>query len=140
MAKPTVRVKIHRNHPAKFIGLMKEIIEKHEELGASSPLNSSGLIDMADFKAKVLQAEAFRNESIQHRAAAEARMSQARQILGTGNGQTSYHEGTLYFMLEVIKKFLLIKHSGSEEELSEYGFEVVLGTAKGIGRPKKKKS
>lgn len=140
MARKTVRVAMPTNKPDKFIELMKRVVEKHEELGASSPFNSASWIDMAGFKAKLLQADALREESIEHRETAEAKMMQAKVILGISEGQTSFTEGTLYYELVGIKRFLQSKYQGSELDMAPFGFHVVIDTAKGIGRPKKKKS
>jgi len=138
MARKTVRVPLPKGYPDKFIDLMKDIVEKHEELGASSPLNDPSVINMTDFKQKLEQADAMRKESIAHRAAAETKMNQAKHILGTDFGQTINTEGTLYYMLESIKMQLLNAHRGVEETLSTYGFDVVIGSAS-VGAKKKKR-
>jgi hypothetical protein len=122
-----------------MMDLMREIIAKHEELGASSPLNNNSVIDMADFKAKFLEADALRKEGIMLAAEAKSKMDQARKIMGTNPGQTVNTDGTLFYKLTDIKKYLLFKYNGVEEVLSEYGFNIVVRNAVGVGRPKKKK-
>jgi hypothetical protein len=140
MAKVSTRIPLHANKPDKFIQLMKDLVEKHEAMGASSPLTNNTMVDMAAFKQKLLQADALRNESIKARAEAESKMNQAKEILGTANGQTINTDHTLYYDLDLLKKYLVFKFSGALEQMSEFGFEVVVANAKGIGRPKKKKA
>lgn len=139
MGRKTVRVPLPKGYPTKFIDLMKHIVEKHEELGPSSPLNAPSIIDMADFKQKLEQADTLRQESEYHRAMAESKMNQAQVLLGTSAGQTINTDGTLYYMLHSIKRLLLVTYSGVEESLTPFGFNVVIGSAKGGGRPKKVK-
>lgn len=139
MAKVTVRVDTHRHQPEKFVGLMKKIVERHEAMGASSPLNDISIVDMAAFKAKLIEADTLREESIEARATAEIKMNEAKEILGTGAGQTTNTKGTLYYDLCSIKRQLLNRYRETPESASHFGFNVVIDTAKGIGRPKKKK-
>ncbi len=140
MSKVTIRVEMHRNHPDKFMRLIEKLITRHEELGASSPLSGNPVVDMAAFKQKFTEANSFREQSIEARALAEATMGQAKAIMGTASGQSVNTEHTLLYELNLLKKYLLIKYSGEEESMSPFGFNVVIGTAKGVGRPKKKKS
>jgi hypothetical protein len=137
MAKVSLRVPLPFKYPDKLVDLMKGVVKKHEALAASSPLNNPSFIDMADFKAKLLAADELREKSIAARADAEAYMAQARMILGTAIGQSINTTGTLYFLLDLIKRILLVKYRGQEENLSMYGFEVVIGSTKPVG-PKKK--
>jgi hypothetical protein len=140
MAKVISRIPLYPNKPDKFIQLMKDIVAQHEELGASSPLHNSTIIDMAAFKLKLEKADGLRNESIKARARAEAKMNQARSLLGTNAGQTINTTGTLYYDLDLIKKLMMVTYRECLEEMSDFGFDVVIDTAKGIGRPKKVKS
>jgi hypothetical protein len=55
---------------------------------------------------------------------------QAINILGYGEGQTSLTEGTVYFFNCSIRDFLLNKFEGTEEQLSEWGFDVVISSAR----------
>ena len=138
--KVSLRIPLPKGHPDKFIQIMKDVIEEHEELGVASPLNNPTFVDMADFKQKLLQADQLREASIAARAEAEALMGQAKKILGTSVGQSINTEGTLYYMLESIKKVLLVKYRGVEQDLESFGFHVVVGSTKKVGRKKKVKS
>jgi hypothetical protein len=137
MAKVSIRVPLPKDQPAKFLQIMKDVVKKHEQLGASSPLNNPSFIDMGDFKAKVLQADELREKSIAARADAEAFMNQAKTIMGISAGQSINTDGTLYYLLDVIKKMLLVKYRGNPEDLTPYGFHVVVGTTKKVGRKRK---
>ncbi len=139
MSKKTVRIKIEFKNPGKFIDLLQGVVERHEELGNSSPLKDNGMIDMDDFKVKLEQAVELRNESLRLRALSESKMAQARVILGTHLGQTINTEGTLYYLINLVKKYLLVRFAGVEEELTPFGFNVVIGIASGIGRKRKPK-
>ncbi|MES2621866.1 MAG: hypothetical protein V4615_13535 [Bacteroidota bacterium] len=139
MAKRTIRIPLFPNKIDKFIELMKSVVAEHENQGASSPLSDPSFMDMADFKAKVLQAETLRRESIEARATAEAKMHEAKQLLGIGVGQTIDSDTHLYHHLNRIKGLLLAKFAYVPKELCLFGFEVIIGTAKGVGRPGKKK-
>lgn len=118
---------------------MKDVVEKHEAMGVSSPLNNTSLIDMADFKQKMLQADALREESIRLRALSETKMSESKTILGTNIGQTISTEGTLFYLLNIIKRILLIKYNDVPVTIDEFGFRAIVGTAHGVGRKKKVK-
>ena len=139
MGRVTIRVPLYKAYPEKFIELMKRVVEKHEELGPSSPLNDPSFIDMAAFKIKLEQADALRTESEALRAEAEEKMALARKLLGTSVGQTINTEGTLFHLIDIIKRLLLTKYRGEEESLSPFGFNVVIGKAKNGGRTKKVK-
>jgi len=139
MSKKTVRIKIEHKHPKKFINLLEGVVTRHEELGNASPLKDNGMIDMDDFKAKLEQALELRNESLRLRALAESKMNQARVILGTHTGLTINSPGTLYYLVNLVKRYLLVRFAGVEEELTPFGFNVVIGTASGIGRKRKPK-
>ena len=135
--KVSLRIPLPKGHPDKFIQIMRDVVAKHEQLGVASPLNDPTFVDMADFKQKLEQAGQLREASIAARADAEAFMGQAKKILGTTEGQSINTEGTLYYMLDSIKKLLVVKYRGVEQELETFGFHVVVGSTKKVGRKKK---
>jgi hypothetical protein len=58
-------------------------------------------------------------------------LRQARdKDLGIGEGQTATTPDTALNVITYARKQLLVAHEGNEEKLGEYGFEVVIGTAK----------
>ena len=137
MARRTVRVDIPIKNPVKYTTLLEHVWQTHDSLGASSPFAGRTLVDMADFEAKKTQALAMRQEAEELRARAESLMAQSRVLLGTQKGQTIYSKGTLYYMLDLIKGTLMNIHTGNEESLSEWGFNVVVSMSN-VGRKRKK--
>jgi hypothetical protein len=137
MGRKTVKIPIYQGNPEKFSDLIKDIWERHEEMGPSSPLLNNPLVDMGRFEA--LKTEAFekRKQALKYYAHAQSLMQHARSLMGVDIGQTINTEDTLYNMVNQIKRYLLVKYPGSEEELLDWGFEVVIRTAKSPVRKKK---
>jgi len=138
MAKRTVRIPLYKDQPNRFVRLLQKVSEHHEELGASSPLNDPSIVDMADFKQKLEEAVLLRTEAEELRALAKSKLAQADVILGIKRGQNIHTHGTLYNMLDIVKQFLKARFNGIEKQLLLFGFHVVIDTAKGIGRKRKK--
>jgi len=137
MAKRTVRIPLYKNQPDKFVRLLQKVVEHHEELGASSPLNDPSIVDMADFKLKLTEAVQLRTEAEELRGLAKSKLAQADVILGIKRGQNIHMQGTLYNMLDIVKQFLKARFYGIEKQLLLFGFHVVIDTAIGIGRKRK---
>lgn len=138
MPRKTVRVDIPIANPTKYTHLIEKLWDKHIAMGAGSPLHNNPLIDTAKF-------ETLKDEVLQKRAQAEemydtaqALMQQARRAMGNDKGQNINTPDTLYFLLNNIRQYLLIKNIGAEESLSSWGFNVVVSTAN-VGAKKKKK-
>ena len=92
-------------------------------MGETSPLKP---FDMADFDAKLTEADSLRAQSKDLRAQSEALMEQANGIMGFDVGQTSENPGTLYYYMTMFRDQLLITYRGNEEQLSVWGFDVVV--------------
>jgi hypothetical protein len=137
MPRKTVRVDIPVHRPDDFTKLLKSVREQHAQLGSSSPLFNSTVVDMAAFDAKTTQALALREEAQKLYAQAQARMQDSRVLMGLDEGQTINTEGTLYYMLDLVKRTLLTHYPGVEETLSTWGFNVVIRHAN-VGRKRKK--
>lgn len=133
MPKRNVRVDIPRKSPDKLIRLNEAIIVRHEELGDDSPLEE---FDMAGLKNNVQQAKELRSQAKGFYAKAQTLNEQARQLLGIDKGQSTFTEGTVYYMDTRIRDLLLFRNPGGEEELSTYSFNVVVSLSK---LPKRKK-
>lgn len=138
MPKKTVRITIPTNHVKKLADLVSYLWENHVSEGASSPLLNNPLINMTRYEELMTEAVTKRKEALQLHARAEALMQQSRNAFGIGVGQTIQDPDTLYHLLNNIKRFLLVKHPGDEEALSEWGFNVVIGSSS-VGAKKKKK-
>lgn len=138
MARKTVKVKVPINSPDKFITLMESILKHHTKLGKESPLNNHPRVDFRRLGTNVKQASELRDQAAALYAKAEELMMQARKLMGLEAGQNIHTPGTAYNASGEIKKHLLNHHSGEEEALSNYGFEVVVGSARtGVKRKKK---
>jgi len=133
MPKRNVKVELPLSSPNKLIDLNELIIERHEELGEDSPLKE---LDMEDVKNKVQEAKELRSQAKMKHAEAEALNQKARVILGIDVGQSSFTEGTIYYMDTRIRNLLLFRYPGREEQLSTFGMNVVISMSK---LPKRKK-
>jgi len=138
MPKKTIRIAIPTSQPDKLESLVADVWKQHVNLGAGSPLAGSTIINMARY-------EELKNEALEKRelarklyAQANALTEQARNAFGVAAGQSITTPDTLYHELDKIKRILLVAHSGNEEALSEWGFNVVIRSAS-VGAKKKKK-
>jgi hypothetical protein len=137
MSKRTIRATIPVNHIEKYVELVKKVWEKHTSLGASSPFHANPHVDMARFEELMTAALQKREEALKMHSDAEALMAESRKMMGLGKGQTIDTLGTLYFLLALIRGFLLVKHRTEEKHLVGWGFHLVEGYAS-VGRKKKK--
>lgn len=126
--RKTVRVKIPVSSPDDLISLSKDVDRKHKDQGEESPLTP--LLDMEGYDQKLQDAMQLREEAKILKAQSESKLEESKLILGLGKDQNVYTPGTLYNKLWKIKNHLLAIHKGNEEKLSEWGFNVVIGTAK----------
>ena len=126
MARKNVRVDLHLGKPDVLVKLLKKVNEKHIALGTDSPLKQ---FDMTDFDTKLKEAELKRESSKDLRAQSESLMEAANAILGVEVGQNSRTKGTLYNYLKSFRDMLLILNEGNEEELSTWGFDVVVSSS-----------
>ena len=126
MAKTNIRVPIPIGKVKEMIILLKAIVAKNIDMGVETPINN---VDMALFNAKMEDAEKLRAESASLRAQSENKMEQANTIMGTEHGQNIRTLGTLYNDVMKIRDLLLVVYSGNEEQLSEWGFNVVVSSS-----------
>jgi hypothetical protein len=135
MARKTVRVKVPTNKPEDFLKLLGSVLKKHKQMGAKSPLTSLHMVNMKNFETMLTNAEQLRAKAEELRQQSENLMQQANTTIGVAKGQTAHTPNTLYSALVAVRDYLLVLNKGNEEFLSEWGFNVVVGTAKS---PKKK--
>lgn len=138
MSKKTVRITIPTSSPKKLSELVEKVWEHHISLGASSPLQGDTIINMTRFGELKTEALEKRKRALELHAEAEALMMESKVAFGISAGQKISNVDTLYHLLNNIKQFLLVKHSGREEALSPWGFDVVVGSSS-VGAKKKKK-
>jgi hypothetical protein len=134
MARKNVRVKIPVKKLDKLIKLGEDIKAKHVALGVNSPLDNAFV---AELDGRTQDAKTKRKDAAAAAAKSQALNNQARVILGVDKGQTSNTGGTVLYLLTSARGMLLNKYRGTEESLSEFGFEVVISQST-PGRKKKK--
>lgn len=123
-----VRVEIPDDSPETLLALCTLINDKHIADGAGSVL-LSGTVDMAVFGTKLGTANTVLDESVVLRGEKEALNQQVQARQGYAEGQTSETPGTLYNFYTGIRDRLLNVSQGVEENLSEWGYDVVLDEA-----------
>lgn len=127
MARKTIRVSIPRGSADDMITLINQVLKQHKSLGKQSPLDKE---DVTALDALLKKALPVREKAKDFEAKAQSNNQDARAFLGLNPEQSSTTPNTgLYHLLQV-RDTLLKKLKGHEEKLSEYGFNVVLGTAK----------
>lgn len=130
MARKTVRVSVPKDSPEDFLKLLGSVLKKHKQLGDKSPLKNLTKVNLKDYEAGLVSVEQQRQKSEELRQQSENLMQQAYTTLGIAKGQTASTPNTLYSALLTIRDYLLALNRGEEEALSEWGFNVVVGTAK----------
>jgi hypothetical protein len=123
-ARKNVRVELPIDSTEDMTELAEDILEKHTELGASSPLTDA--VDIADMTDKTTDCRTLLNERITHFADSQTLNNEAIVIIGYGVGQTSHTDGTLYFDICKMRDRLLDYYQGREESLTQFGFDVVI--------------
>lgn len=118
-----IGIEIPANRFNDFLTLCDSVVEQHESLGEASPLHH---LDMKAFKEKTTKAKSILKEARKHHKKAQKFHMRSLVLIGTDKGQTSRTKGTLYYTLDVIRTILLKKFKGTEEDLEEWGFVVVI--------------
>jgi hypothetical protein len=137
MARKTVRVDIPINRLDDLIKLAEDLQQQHDKPEAHSPLDPAEVTAMS---VRAAQAKQKRSEAAGHEAQAQRLHEEASTLIGSAPGQTSETLNTLYHDLTGFRDALLVAHRGTEEALSAYGFNVVVGTAASPTRPAAKTS
>lgn len=112
----------------KMIELAERSLKKHESLGAESPL--AHLEGTDKVRELVERAKSLRKQALEARQLSESLNEEARIAIGIDPSQTASTPDTLYNWLHRLRGFLLSTYKGNEEKLSEWGFDVTVGTAK----------
>ena len=121
----TVRVDLPITEPEKMRTIIENVLQRHSDLGDDSPLN----VPETDMEAlATLQTTNLnkRKEAKKLDGESQAAMDEARIALGTAKGQTVRTKDTVYFLITAIRDKLLGVHRLHEEQLSTYGFNVVI--------------
>ena len=128
MARRNIRINIPRSSPTKLLALLQKILDKHDAIGAASPLDAA---KMTALQAVYDQAKLKHTAAETARKNAEAAMELAYQALGIGVGQTALTKGTCYNLLLNTRDRLLNTYEDTPEELGTFGFDVVVGSSGG---------
>jgi hypothetical protein len=132
--KRTVSMEIPIKSPKAMLDLGDQILERHAELGAGSPLNIPEL-DMAAFASQHDLHTTKRKDGNKKHGLGEVAIQKADRALGTEEGQTKDVVGTVYNIVTRVRDKLLFVHPGEEEELTTYGFNVVISMTPLPGEP-----
>ncbi len=132
-ARRNVKIELPKE-PQPVIELGEAIVAQHTLLGAGSPLTPA-LVDMAAFTTLVTGARTLLTDWTTLRGQVQSKNNEALNIIGYAEGQTSSTDGTIYFDNGKIRNRLLQKFMGTEEALSEWGFDVVI-SERSTGRKK----
>jgi len=133
VSRNRVRIDLQRRKPDAMLYLCERIYERHVKLGNESPLKA---LDMASFNIKCITAKEFLEHARKFHESGEANMQRAKKLLGIEKSQNSRTKGTIYYLLSLIRRQLLLTYHGNEEKLSTFGFNVVIRLSK---KRKKKK-
>jgi hypothetical protein len=124
-ARRDVKVEIPRENPEELVTLATAIRAKHVLDGVGSPLN--GQVDMVAFAGKLATAISELDSWNTKDASKQALHNDALVLLGYADGQTAQTEGTCYWFITGIRDVLLNKYEPNPEELSNWGYDVVIG-------------
>ena len=119
-----------KRQPEKLLTLSEEVVEHNTTLGAASPLANGDVVDMTEFSALVAEARKQRNLAEEYYAMAHVAMNESRVLLGMAAGQTVNTPDTVRYLLNKIKKILLVLNNENPEALSPWGFDVVVREAR----------
>lgn len=107
-----------------LIRLAKKIVERHTSLGDKSPVKGFGIEDIT---AQLTKVEAHLKKARNLHAEAEGETELAYKILGLGKGQTIKNPmGSVYHKSGKVRNQLKVTHEGEEEQISKYGYNVVI--------------
>jgi hypothetical protein len=134
MARKTVRVDVPSSKAERLLQLGKDILDMHNDPNSNSPLNPA---KVAKLQSAVSIADSNHTEAKQHEAQAQSGRQVRDTALGIADGQTAQTPDTVLFHVTDARDVLLNAYRGNEEKLSEFGFNVRIGTAKSPTRLKK---
>ncbi|MES2620800.1 MAG: hypothetical protein V4615_08105 [Bacteroidota bacterium] len=137
-ARKNIRIDIPDDKPENLLELGEDIAERHTTLGLASPLIDN--VDMAVFEPMVTDARALVDNWDTLKGESQSIHNQAMVKMGYAAGQNSQTPNTMYFDFMSIRDRLLQNYMGTEEMLSEWGFNVVIsehsvGKKKGSSNP-----
>ena len=119
----TVRITISRALD-ELIRLGNKIVERHTELGDESPVQGFGIETIPE---RITTAKVHLKKARDLHAEAEGETEKAYLLLGLGKGQTiKQPKVTVYFISGKVRNQLKVTHEGVEEQISKWGYNVVI--------------
>lgn len=122
----TVSVEIPISMYQKMEKLVDAILARHVVLAAGPGSPLTGQVNTGLLASQKALAKNKRVSSQLHHGTAQALMLEANSALGTAAGQTILTPGTVYNLIGKVRDRLLFVHQRQEEQLSTYGFNVVI--------------
>jgi hypothetical protein len=124
-----VKVELPINNSDDTLKLCTAVVAKDTLRGATSPLN--GFVDMAAFETKRASAETKRQQANAAREDSEALHGQAMDKCGISEGLNRLAKDTVYWYVLQVRDILLPKNRGVEQNLEDWGFNVVISQTGG---------
>ncbi len=124
MALKDVKITLPVNQPDDTLKLGNSIVKKHTLLDTDSPLN--GLFNITDFDTALQNITGLRQQAAAANATRQSHYNMAANKCGIGAGQNKQTKDTIYWYVLKIRDFLLVKYRGTEEQLSAWGYNVVI--------------
>ena len=128
MARKTVRVDIPTSSPQDLMKLGQAIVDKDKADGDASRLDDKKIAALSAALAIAVPQDKAANDAD---AVAQKARQTRDQALGLADGQTVYTKDTALNLVTYARDLLLVENEGQEEALTAYGFNVVVGSAKG---------
>jgi hypothetical protein len=126
MTKTSVKIEIPDSMPDVLTKIGEDLLKKHLELGEASPL--SGL-DMETFAEKLNYGITRLEGAKILREHAEILNQRACLSIGIDKSQNAKTPGTVYSTLMRARDILMGMNRSQEQNLSEWGFDVVVSKA-----------
>ena len=127
MARVTVRVDIPSGSPEEMMKLGNKVIETDAAAAADSKLDPDKISALADDMKTAAQQHA---DMQKYMGLAQAARVARDTALGTADGQTVNTKGTALYVVTKVRDQLLLDNEDNPEVLTNYGFNVVVGSAK----------
>ena len=127
MARVTVRVDIPSGSPEEMMKLGNKIIETD---AAAAPADKLDPAKISALQGDMTTAGAQHKEMLKQAALAQTSRVNRDTALGTADGQTVNTKGTALNIITNFRDRLLLENEDNPEVLTNYGFNVVVNTAK----------
>lgn len=124
--RKTIRVDIPIKKPYEIEHLCDILIARDTELGIDSPLDDT---EVADLVAKLSTEKSQRIVAKKAHDSGQSAIEEADRALGVNPEQNAKTSGTILNTVTRARDLLLIEYQNLEEQLSIWGFNVVIGQA-----------